>query len=104
MLSIYLQTWNQFVSEHRRRFMDNNFNEDLRNVSAHLFDAIWTAALALNRTAARLKRVNLSLMDFDYEDAYRISDIIYDEARKAQFFGLTVSFRVTLFNAITRDS
>ena len=104
MLSIYLQTWNQFVSEHKRRFMDNNFIENLRNVSAYLFDAIWTAALALNITAARLKRVNLSLMDFDYEDVYGISDIIYDEARKAEFFGLTVSFRVTLFKTITRNS
>ena len=59
--------------------------------SAYMFDAMWTAAIALNRTATRLKERNLSLMNFSYDDEYNISDIIYEEALKVKFFGLTVS-------------
>lgn len=56
-----------------------------------MFDAMWTAALALNRTATQLKKHNISLKDFDYDDKYNISDMIYKEALKVKFFGLTVS-------------
>ena len=56
-----------------------------------MFDAMWTAALALNRTATRLKKDNLTLGDFSYDDKHNISGIIYEEALKVKFFGLTVS-------------
>jgi len=56
-----------------------------------MFDAIWTAALALNRTEHQLKQKNLSLKNFTYEDEYDISGIIYKEALKLEFFGLSVS-------------
>jgi len=56
-----------------------------------MFDAIWTAALALNRTEFRLNKKNLTLKNFTYEDEYNISGIIYEEALKVEFFGLTVS-------------
>ena len=59
--------------------------------SAFIFDALWTAALALNRTQTRLSERNLTLLDFTYDDKYNISDIIYDEALNVTFFGLTVS-------------
>ena len=58
---------------------------------ANIFDAIWTAALALNKTESQLSKQNLSLQDFDYEDRYNISDMIYKEALKLKFFGLSVS-------------
>ena len=69
----------------------NNNTDPLVNDSAYMFDAMWTAALALNRTATRLKERNLSLMDFSYDDEYNISSIIYEESLKVEFFGLTVS-------------
>ena len=56
-----------------------------------MFDAMWTAALALNKTETRLKEKNLTLTDFNYDDKYNISEIIYEEALKVKFFGLTVS-------------
>ena len=52
---------------------------------------MWTAALALNRTATRLKESNLTLKDFSYDDENCISCIIYEEALDVTFFGLTVS-------------
>ena len=52
---------------------------------------MWTAALALNQTETQLKERNLTLKDFSYDDKYNISDIIYEEALKVKFFGLTVS-------------
>ena len=33
----------------------------------------------------------MTLLDFDYDDKYNISEIIYKEALKTKFFGLTVS-------------
>ena len=71
---------------------DDINDEVVRNDSAYMFDAIWTAALALNRTATRLNETtNVTLLDFDYDDKYNISDIVYEEALKTEFFGLTVS-------------
>ena len=95
MLQICLQTWHQYVSEHEHRFdmlekISNNANPHV-NDSAYMFDAIWTAALALNRTETRLNERNLTLMNFSYDDKYNISDMIYEEALKVNFFGLTVS-------------
>ena len=69
---------------------DNN-TEPYVNDSAYMFDTMWAAAKALNSTATRLKERNLTLMDFSYDDEYNISDIIYEEALKVKFFGLTVS-------------
>ena len=60
-----------------------------------MFDAIWTAALALNRTATRLKEDNLTLRDFSYDDKHNISGMIYEEALKVKFFGLNVSHNYT---------
>ena len=70
--------------------LDNDTDPAL-NESAFIFDALWTAALALNRTQIRLSEKNLTLLDFTYDDKYNISDIIYEEALKVNFFGLTVS-------------
>ena len=71
-----------------------NSTEPYVNDSAYLFDAMWTAALALNRTETRLKDLGLSLQNFSYNDEYNISDIIYKKALEVEFFGLTVSFYV----------
>ena len=59
--------------------------------SAFVFDALWTAALALNKTETRLHKKNLTLTDFDYDDKHNISGMIYEEAVNLNFFGLTVS-------------
>lgn len=61
--------------------------------SAHMFDAIWTAALALNKTESRLNEKNLTLKDFTYEDEHNMSGVIYEEVLKLEFFGLTVSMQ-----------
>ena len=60
---------------------------------AYMFDTVWTAALALNKTAQKLPS-GQSLLDFNYENA-EISKIIYDEALNVSFFGLTVSVYFT---------
>ena len=93
-----LQTWNYYYTEHKKRFeaLDiRESNETLPHTkdSAYVFDAIWTAALALNKTKPRLEKMNLTFANFTYDDEYGkiISDIIYEEALKVKFFGLTVS-------------
>ena len=72
----------------------NNNTDPAVNESAFIFDALWTAALALNKTETRLNEINLSLSNFTYEDKYNISGIIFEEALKVKFFGLTVSHRL----------
>ena len=77
--------------------MLENVNDDTDPAlyeSAYIFDAFWTAALALNRTQTRLSELNLTLLDFTYDDKYNISDILYDEALNVTLFGLTVSHRL----------
>ena len=64
-----------------------------------MFDAIWTAALALNRTKSKLKEMNLSFKNFSYDTAvgHNITKCIYEEALNVKFFGLTVSnYRSTI--------
>ena len=96
MLHKYLsQNWHRYISEHEHRFdmldKKDNMTEPYINDSAYVFDAMWTAALALNRTETKLKERNLSLKNFSYDDEHNISEMIYEEALQVEFFGLTVS-------------
>lgn len=61
---------------------------DLFNDSVYVFDAVWTAALALHN--ASLAMTNQTLKDFDYNNGF-ISETIYNETLKTDFFGLSVS-------------
>ena len=54
--------------------------------AAFMFDTVWTAALALNSTAAN----GYSLEDFNYSNS-TLADAIYNETLNVTFFGLTVS-------------
>ena len=93
-----LQTWNYYYTEHEKRFealkLDHKISNDAKpntEDSAYMFDAIWTAALALNASKPRLERMNKTFADFTYENGRDISSVIYEEALKVNFFGLTVS-------------
>ena len=76
---------------------DERFNELYNGTSvpynledgAYMFDTVWAAALALNNTAAKLPS-GQSLLDFNYLNS-NLSKMIYEEALKVSFFGLTVS-------------
>ena len=61
---------------------------DLFEDSVYVFDAVWTAALALHN--ASLAMTNQTLEDFDYNNAF-ISETIYNETLETDFFGLSVS-------------
>ena len=91
-----LQTWNEYYSEHMERVEVHNskITHDIlprTGDSAYVFDSIWTAALALNKTKSRLEEDNLTFANFTYENGHKISKIIYEEALNVKFFGLTVS-------------
>lgn len=96
----FLQTWNQYVTDYEERFKilmneRNNTQPYIEN-AAYMFDAIWAAALALNKTKSRLLKENLTFKHFKYEDEYNISGIIYEELLKVRFFGLTVSMIICI--------
>jgi len=84
-VSFFLQTWNNFASYYNQNSSDPSLLED----STYLFDAIWTAALALNNTASKLPN-GITLKNFTYENS-NMSQLIYEETLKVNFFGLTVS-------------
>ena len=60
-----------------------------------MFDTVWTAAIALNNTAAKLPS-GQSLLDFHYSNV-KLSNMIYEEALNVKFFGLTVSVHLACF-------
>ena len=90
-----MQTWNQYVTYYSHAFEklleEDNDTQPYIEDAAYMYDAIWTAALALNKTESRLNKKNLSLKNFTYMDEYNISAVIYKEILKVEFFGLTVS-------------
>ena len=85
--TFFLQNWYDFESYHNQEFpkLRRNASTYLED-SAYMFDAVWAAALALNNT-------NSSLVNFTYngEASANIAQQIYIEAKKLNFFGLTVS-------------
>jgi len=56
--------------------------------SVYVFDAVWTAALALHNASKAMS--TQTLRDFDYNNGY-ISEVIYNQTLKTDFFGLSVS-------------
>ncbi|CAG0916449.1 unnamed protein product [Notodromas monacha] len=57
------------------------------------YDAIWAAALALNKTMRQLRQMKRSLEEFTYEDK-EIAHLIYSSMNTTQFLGIsgTVAF------------
>jgi hypothetical protein len=56
------------------------------------YDAVWSVALAFNKTMERLKVKSRSLKDFTYTDK-DIADEIYAAMNSTQFLGVSVSER-----------
>ena len=63
-----------------------------------MFDTVWAAAVALNNTVAKLPS-GQSLNNFSYSNA-NLSEMIYEEALKVNFFGLTVSVLHKVLNTV----
>lgn len=63
------------------------------------YDAVWSVALAFNKTMERLKAKSRSLKDFTYTDK-DIADEIYAAMNSTQFLGVSVS-KHEIINAIT---
>ena len=61
------------------------------------YDAVWSVALAFNKTMERLKVKSRSLKDFTYTDK-EIADEIYAAMNSTQFLGVSVSERDCLFS------
>ena len=90
------QTWNFFNSyydENIERYRIDNTSRLLSKEEAvFMFDAVWTAALAIQSTASKLPS-GVTLRDFTYNGklSRNISRLLYEEALKVKFFGLSVS-------------
>ena len=67
------------------RYRERKVSYNLKD-GAFMFDTVWAAALALNETAKQ----GYSLTDFNYMNK-NLSNVIYNEILKVEFFGLTVS-------------
>lgn len=54
------------------------------------YDAVWSVALAFNKTMEQLAKNNTSLKDFTYTDR-EIADEIYAAMNSTSFLGVSVS-------------
>lgn len=54
------------------------------------YDAVWSVALAFNKSMEKLRLRNKSLRDFTYNDK-EIADEIYAAMNSTQFLGVSVS-------------
>ncbi|XP_065899522.1 gamma-aminobutyric acid type B receptor subunit 2-like isoform X2 [Dysidea avara] len=87
-------TWREYEDYYKNNSMLlARTSDNLRDIrdSAFMFDAAWTAALAINRTASRLSSSGIALENFTYDGQHsrNISRTLYEEALKVSFFGLT---------------
>lgn len=73
--------------------IDNNRYPEGYQEAPLAYDAVWSVALAFNKTMERLKRKGKgrSLKDFTYTDR-DIADEIYAAMNSTQFLGVSVSF------------
>ena len=63
---------------------------------ANAIDAVWAIALAINNSIVPVReKLNKTLEDFTYKDGRGITDIIYEEMKKLNFYGTTVSNAMT---------
>lgn len=60
------------------------------------YDAVWSVALAFNRTMERLKGRKRSLKDFTYTDK-SIADEIYAAMNSTQFLGVSVGVSYVIY-------
>ena len=102
-LCFLLQTWREYEDYYKNNSMLlARTSDNLRDIrdSAFMFDAAWTAALAINRTASRLSSSGIALENFTYDGQHsrNISRTLYEEALKVSFFGLTVSEAISIYS------
>ena len=59
---------------------------------ANAIDAVWAIALAINNSIAPVReKLNKTLEEFTYKGGRGMTDIMYEEMKKLNFYGTTVS-------------
>lgn len=95
--NIYSQRLNQALINEGYDIDNNRYPEGYQEAPL-AYDAVWSVALAFNKTMERLKRKGKgrSLKDFTYTDR-DIADEIYAAMNSTQFLGVSVSFEIIFF-------
>lgn len=83
---------NEALTKDGKNYSHNRYPEGYQEAPL-AYDAVWSVALAFNKTMERLKRKGKgrSLKDFTYTDR-DIADEIYAAMNSTQFLGVSVSF------------
>ena len=86
-----LKTGSELAEVYRDYLKMSGFGNDTRRqgLFANAFDAVWTAALALNNSVSKLPP-GKGLEDFSYHDS-EMAHIFYEEIKKLSFYGASVS-------------
>lgn len=83
------QRLNNALIKNYPEIVHNRFPEGYQEAPL-AYDAVWSVALAFNKTMERLKVKSRSLKDFTYTDK-EIADEIYAAMNSTQFLGVSVS-------------
>lgn len=86
-----IEFWNDFL--YHLESLNYNRSEALRQ-AMYVYDAVWTAAFALDNASKQLKNGllgNVSLEDFDYTRS-DINNVLLNSVRSVKFRGVSVSY------------
>ena len=99
-ISFHLQSLGELHTMYSDYLVRRNYSEKHSSTMyMRTFDAVWSAAIALNNTINALP-ANTTLEDFHYGDA-EFGQFIYDQLTKVKFRGMTVGI---VCSAKTQDS
>lgn len=87
--ALHRQRLNQDLTKRGYDIEHNRYPEGYQEAPL-AYDAVWSVALAFNKTMERLKVKSRSLKDFTYTDK-DIADEIYAAMNSTQFLGVSVS-------------
>ena len=88
--------YDQYLNDIGKKYKDNL-------PFANAIDAMWAIALAINNSIVPVReKLNNTLEEFTYKDGRGITDIMYEEMKKLNFYGTTVSNPLTLHIPVER--
>lgn len=87
-LLFFQQTSNQFYHEYRERLQKLNI-AIASNSTAYTYDALWTIAVALNKSLPALERLGLKLQVFN-RNKTEMTELFVQTIQDINFLGVTV--------------
>ena len=89
------QTTAQFYKQYRDVLQKLNVSS-APNITAYTYDALWTVAVALNKSIPKLEKIGLRLQDF-YKNKTEMTNVFVRTLQDIHFLGVTVGLLQSVF-------